>query len=108
MRSVSSMSDSEIRDALKFTRRWFDLGIVDDAWVALAVREYRNSDDQGDEHYRYGAFVHFLGGEKGGGEKGSEAAGAAAQAPAHARYTDESMRGAARSAEVLAKVVDDR
>jgi hypothetical protein len=54
------MSDAEIRDELKFTRRWFDLGIVDDAWVDLAVREYRNSDDQGDEHYRYGAFVHFV------------------------------------------------
>src|SRR5688572_7091488 len=60
MRSVSSMSDAEIRDELKFSRRWFDLGIVDDTCVALAVREYRESDDQGDEHYRYGAFVHFL------------------------------------------------
>jgi hypothetical protein len=55
------MSDAEIRDALRFTRRWFELGIVDDAWIALAVREYRESDDQGDEHYRYGAFRHFLG-----------------------------------------------
>ena len=54
------MSVAEIRDQLKFTRRWFDLGIVDDAWVALAVREYRESDDQGDEHYRYGAFRRFL------------------------------------------------
>lgn len=54
------MSDSETRDALQFTRRWFELGIVDDAWIALAVREYRESDDQGDEHYRYGAFRHFL------------------------------------------------
>ena len=61
MRSVSSMSDAEIRERLKFTRRWFDLGIVDDAWVAVAVREYRESDDQGDEHYRYGSFVHYLG-----------------------------------------------
>jgi hypothetical protein len=60
MRNVSSMSDAEIRERLKFTRRWFDLGIVDDAGVALAVREFRESDDQGDEHYRYGAFVHFL------------------------------------------------
>ena len=54
------MSDAEIRDRLRFTPRWFDLGIVDDAWVALAVRDYRESDDHGDEHYRYGAFVAFF------------------------------------------------
>ena len=54
------MSDAEIRDQLKFTRPWFELGIVDDAWVALAIREYRESDDQGDEHYRYGAFMTFF------------------------------------------------
>ena len=54
------MSDAEVRERLGFTRRWYDLGLVDDAWVAWAVREFRESDDQGDEHYRYGAFVHFL------------------------------------------------
>ena len=60
MENVSPISDPEIRDELKFTRRWYDLGIVDDAWVALAVREYRQSDDHGDEHYRYGSFMAYF------------------------------------------------
>jgi hypothetical protein len=54
------MSDAEIRDALKFSRRWFELGVVDDAWIAGAIRQYRESGDANDEHYRYGAFCHYL------------------------------------------------
>lgn len=60
MPDPSLMNDDQIRDALKFTQRWFDLGIVDEAWIAQAIHEYRESDDQGDEHYRYGAFRRFL------------------------------------------------
>lgn len=54
------MSDLEIRRRLKFTDRWYALGIVDQEWIENAVRVFRQSDDHNDEHYRYGAFRSFL------------------------------------------------
>ena len=60
MPSVSNMSDAEIRQHLKFTSRWYALGIIDDATLDLTIRNFRTSDDDGDEHWRYGAFTYFL------------------------------------------------
>jgi hypothetical protein len=54
------MSDAEIREHLKFTPRWFSLGVIDDAALELTIRNFRASDDDSDEHWRYGAFMYFL------------------------------------------------
>jgi hypothetical protein len=54
------MSDAEIREHLKFGPRWFALGIIDEECLALTIRSFRASDDDGDEHWRYGAFKWFL------------------------------------------------
>ena len=60
MRDHSSMSDAEIREHLKFGPRWFALGIMDEEALTLTIRNFRASDDDGDEHWRYGAFRWFL------------------------------------------------
>jgi hypothetical protein len=54
------MSDAEIRAHLKFGPRWFALGIIDEEALALTIRNFRASRDDGDEHWRYGAFKWFL------------------------------------------------
>jgi hypothetical protein len=54
------MSDAEIRERLKFTPAWFALGVADEAWLERAVLEFRQSGDDNDEHYRYGAFVAYF------------------------------------------------
>jgi len=60
MRDHTIMSDAEIREHLKFGPRWFELGIIDEEGLGLTVRNFRASDDDNDEHWRYGAFMWFL------------------------------------------------
>src|SRR5687768_8404964 len=60
MRDHASMSDAQIREHLKFGPRWFVLGIIDEQTLTLTVRKFRASDDDNDEHWRYGAFTAFL------------------------------------------------
>lgn len=60
MSDHSSMSDAEVRKRLKFGPRWFELGVMDDETLETTVRNFRASDDDGDEHWRYGAFMRFL------------------------------------------------
>src|SRR3989442_1469083 len=56
------MSDYEARTAelLGFTRRWWDLGVIDATSLALYRAEWDRGEDRNPEHYRYGAFRAFL------------------------------------------------
>ena len=60
MRNLASMSGAEIREHLKFTPRWYSLGVMDDVALDLTIRSFRASDDDSDVRWRYGAFMHFL------------------------------------------------
>lgn len=60
MKSPRDMTDEEIVAHLKFSEPWYRLGVMDEATLRLTVENFRRSDDDGDEHWRYGAFMHFL------------------------------------------------
>jgi hypothetical protein len=47
-------------NTLKFDRRWLDFGFIDADFLLESIQRYETSDDQHSEHYRYGAFRHYL------------------------------------------------
>ena len=60
MNTNAEMTDAEIVQHLKFTEPWYRLGIIDAATMRDTILNFRMYDDSGDEHWRYGAFVHFM------------------------------------------------
>lgn len=58
--SPAEMMDEEIVAHLKFSEEWYRLGIMDDQTLRGTVENFRKTDDMGDEHWRYGAFMYFM------------------------------------------------
>jgi hypothetical protein len=50
----------EFAEALGFTSKWFDVGVVNVSVLAQCRDEWEKGDDDHPEHYRYGVFKDFL------------------------------------------------
>ncbi|OWK45720.1 hypothetical protein [Fimbriiglobus ruber] len=54
------MAAPDFGERLGFTPAWFDLGVVDQAFMEKARAEWDKGDDTNTEHYRWWAFQEFL------------------------------------------------
>ena len=54
------MDPKDAKNALEFSDRWFELGLLTESQLVALGRKVCAGDDKNTEHYRYGVFMQYL------------------------------------------------